>query len=255
MTTLDTVRRLIGRRHKISRQEMADILTALAADGVCLANGYVLDTVTYDDRGRPVLDADRWPVVNVLRAARAWANMCRGICCISVDHTGLRDGQVRYDDPGSMHPQQHASLLFAPAHLGDMEYDQIGQLREHADRVLIVRDDPPLPDPDAPRATANTVPAWITQARKHRHVDGTWTRILDDGTLEMRDLNDGQSSDPRRKSRYQYRVTETGYQERRLPPESVGDAWQDIGIPEWEYCEPAGLVGELLALMAEEQFA
>ena len=179
MTTLDTVRRIVGRRRKISRREMADILTALAADGVCLANGYVRGTVTYDgphDTGRPVVDADGWPVVNVPRAARAWANMCCGIRCISVDHSGLRDGQVRYDAPGSMHPQQHAEILFAPAELARHEDDQIGQLRRHADRVLVVRDDPPLPDPEP--AIAKTVPAWIGRLRRYRHIDGTWTDLF-----------------------------------------------------------------------------
>lgn len=136
MSTIDTVRRLIGRRHKISRDEMRAILEALAADGVSLENGYMPGTTPYHGA---------W------QAAHAWAKACRGITCISVDSRGLRDGQVRYDEPGRMHPMQHAELLFAPESLGRYEYDQIGQLRRHAARVLVVRDDP-APIADLPGA-------------------------------------------------------------------------------------------------------
>lgn len=75
---------------------------------------------------------------------------------------------------------------------------------------------------------------------QHRDLDGTWNRILPDGTLERRDPNDGQDMDPAKKCRHQWRVdAESGdLLYRRLPPESVGDAWRDTGVPEWEPRDP-----------------
>jgi len=82
-------------------------------------------------------------------------------------------------------------------------------------------------------------PAWIARLRsQHPEIDGEWARVLDDGTLELRDPNDGQDADVERKRRHQYRV-EDGYLIRRtLPPASLGDAWEDIGVPEWEPIDP-----------------
>lgn len=153
MTTLDTVRRLIGRRSKISRQQMADILSALQADGLDLRNGYMRGTVVYDGP-----DGDTGTATDQQHhgAARAWANACAGITCISVD------GYVRYDEPGSM-TYDRRELIFAPAHLATLEYDQVGQLRRRADRVLVVRDDPALSEAPA-AAIRRKVADWV-QAR------------------------------------------------------------------------------------------
>lgn len=126
-TTLDIVRQHVGRRSRITRDEMAAILSALGSAGLRLSNGYVHETT-----------------LGVADAARTWAAMCRDITCISVmDARGgsLRDGDVRYDEPGSMHPLQRVEVTFVPAALGRYEYDQIGQMRRHAVRVLIVRED------------------------------------------------------------------------------------------------------------------
>ena len=121
MATLDIVRQHVGRRSRITRTEMRAILHSLAHAGLDLANPYVSDTLGGD-------------------AADAWVRACRDIRVISVDARGLRDGYVRYDEPGSMHPMQRAELMFVSAALGDYDYDQIGQMRRHADRVLIVQD-------------------------------------------------------------------------------------------------------------------
>lgn len=141
MDILASTSHLVGRRSKISRQDMMDIMSALAMEGLCLGNPYVSGTVVYSDHdgdtGHPTDEQD------VPRAARTWANLCDGITCISVG-SGLRDGAVRYDEPGRMHPLQKAELMFVPETLGDYEYDQIGQMRRHARRVLVVRADPPL---------------------------------------------------------------------------------------------------------------
>src|SRR5688500_2996949 len=133
--TLDIVRRIVGRRHKISADEMIAILDALHQEiGVDLRNGYVDATLDLSSPYDPEIGHAQSPT-----AARAWARLCDGIICISVDAGGsLRDGYVRYDQPGSMAPSQRAELMFAPASLGGYEYDQIGQMRERADRVLVV---------------------------------------------------------------------------------------------------------------------
>lgn len=70
---------------------------------------------------------------------------------------------------------------------------------------------------------------------RHRELDGEWVRLLPDGSLEMRDPNDGQGFDPADKKRYQYRVSAGAPESRTLPPESVGDAWRgESGPPPWE---------------------
>ena len=227
MTAIDTVRRLVGRRHKITAEEMIEILLALDLDPA-------LSTITGRGQDGALYVGDRWvadPADEQAAVARAWARMCDGICCISVVRMDDSLG-VRYDSPGSMHPGQQAEILFAPAELTGYEYDQIGQLRRHARRVLVVSPLPPEPEP--PRK----VPAWIAALRRREWCDGTWTRVHDDGMLELRDPNSGQSSNPADKPRHQYRLADGYFVSRCLPPESVGDAWEDIGEPEWEYRDP-----------------
>ena len=223
--TLTIVRSIVGSRHKISAEEMQAILLALQSAGLDLRNGYVQETVYDETRSdeRGVLLEHGDPV----RAARAWARVCKGITLVNVDAQGLRDGDVRYDQPGSMNPSQHSQVMFAPPGLNDYGY-----LRRHCDRLLIVS---PYVEPPAAPPSPAPLPAWIARLRRHPRVDGTWIRVHDDGALEMRDPNSGQSMDAADKPRFQYRVNADGYVlSRRLPPESVGDAWQDIGVPEWE---------------------
>lgn len=134
-TTLDIVRRIVGRKSKITKDEMGAILMGLVeARLVNLCNSYVLHTCGDD----------------ILAASVAWTKACRHITCISVDSRGLRDGQVRYDEPGRMHPLQHSELTFAPDGMRDAEPGSgstLAYLRRHADRVLVVRQDV---DDDAP---------------------------------------------------------------------------------------------------------
>lgn len=126
-TTLDVVRRIVGRKSKISKDEMGAILMGLVeAKLVNLCNRYVHDTCGVDS----------------LAAAIAWTKACRSTTCVSVDSRGLRDGQVRYDEPGSMHPLQHSEITFAPHGMRDAEPGSgstLAYLRRHADRVLVVR--------------------------------------------------------------------------------------------------------------------
>ena len=134
-TTLDVARRIVGRRLKITQDEMAAILIGLVDAGIVnLCNDYVRHTCGDDVRA----------------ASSAWVTACRSITCISVDSRGLRDGQVRYDEPGSMHPLQHSEIIFAPDGIPDANPGSgstLKYLRRHADRVLIVRQDT---DDDAP---------------------------------------------------------------------------------------------------------
>lgn len=120
---------VVGRRWRITRREMADILARLADLGLDLDNGW---------QGRRP-DGDH---------AAAWTEMCCGIRVVSViaAEDGLlarrgssNPGDIRYDDPGAMHPLLRAALMFAPATLAELPYDQIGQLRRKADRVFLVR--------------------------------------------------------------------------------------------------------------------
>lgn len=130
---INMVRERVGRRHRISRREMMEILTALGEAGLDLRNGYVDDTVVYDSpdgrTGDPLDEQD------VGRAATAWANLCRDIVVVSI----LTDGHVRYDEPGRMHPAQQAAVSFVSCDLRDADY-----IRRHAARVLLVADDPLL---------------------------------------------------------------------------------------------------------------
>jgi len=85
----------IGARRKITMEDMAILLRNYAAAGLDLGNDCVM----------PGKDTPE-----------DWAQSCRGILCISVLADGATPhGQVRYDDPGSMHPMHQAEIIFAPA--------------------------------------------------------------------------------------------------------------------------------------------
>lgn len=130
------VRDYVGRRHSISREEMIDLLIVMGRAGLPLENSHVPDT--YDLAPVPGQTYQRGVASSdPTRAARAWAEKCSGITCVSVKLTGLRDGYVRYDSPGGMDPQQQADVTFAPATL---RANNIDYLRERASRVLLVKD-------------------------------------------------------------------------------------------------------------------
>lgn len=126
------VRAIVGPRSSITRDDMRRVLAELAAQGLVeLDNGWQ----------KPRDDGDH---------ASAWTDMCRNITVISVldwdrDASpraggGSNPGTIRHDEPGNMAPNTMVTLMFAPASLRDHPYDQIGFLRRHARRVLVVRD-------------------------------------------------------------------------------------------------------------------
>ncbi len=131
---LSSARGIVGRRTKISRQEMADILASIAEAGLYLGNGYVPGTVVYDSSDGLSGEATDEPHPG---APRVWANVCTGITCVSVSGSGLR----AWANIGT--GITRATLIFAPPGLHDYDYDY---LRAHCRRLLVVRDDQPLPD-------------------------------------------------------------------------------------------------------------
>ncbi|CAN5488561.1 hypothetical protein BH23ACI1_BH23ACI1_33350 [soil metagenome] len=151
---ISDVRRIVGRRTRITRDDMAAILASVP-------NLPDVSTITGRDEHGTLVVGDEWvePVREIQpdvppsmrtidraatdqrereATARAWARACTRITCVSIiEHDG-QVVEVRHDEPGSMHPLQYAEVLFAPAALGGYDYDQIGQLRRYADRVLVV---------------------------------------------------------------------------------------------------------------------
>jgi hypothetical protein len=128
---LDVVRTVAGRRPQISRAEMRLILANLSAEGlVSLGNGW--------GGSRP----DQSSTAN----AAAWTETCRDITVVSVmaarqSHrarvASSNPGTIRFDQPGSMHPQLRACVMFAAAgqREGTGEY-----LRRRCRRLLTVVD-------------------------------------------------------------------------------------------------------------------
>lgn len=116
---------------RMTRSKMAAILRDLATKGTDLRNGYVVGTL---DLSQPP------PHPASETAADEWAEVCRSITCISVWPDEEEWNCVRFDDPGQMHPAHHAPIIFAPAALEGMDYDQIGQLARKCDRLIIVEE-------------------------------------------------------------------------------------------------------------------
>lgn len=138
---INTVRALIGRRHRITQAEMVAILMALPMD---LPNGSTITARDPDGRlfvgSKPVAR----PSEEAQATAQAWAALCKGITCISVLRTGYYVGDemrvglgVRHDEPGSMHPLQLAEVTFISRELGD-DSSSYSYLRTRCKRLLIV---------------------------------------------------------------------------------------------------------------------
>ncbi len=207
---LDIVRRLCGRRRKITRDECVTMFDTLQAE----AGLDLQDMGSY--LPRPI------------SAARAWERMCSGITFVSVCRFADDTWGIRYDQPGSMNPMQMAEVSI----IADTGHRDDGYIRRHCKRLIYVRGEPSVDAPPPPPPP----PWWVAELRRHPDVDGVWVRVHDDGVLEMRDPNSGQSSDASTKSRYQYRAGRRGIERRHLPAECVGDRWADAGEPEWEPC-------------------
>lgn len=134
----------------ITREEMAQILMAAVpdlpeastiagrgADGRLYVGGAWVEPITEDAAATARVEREA--------TAKAWADMCRGITCISVLPTVYWVGQeerhgpgVRFDAPGSMHPLQQAQIIFVPESAAQRR-ETLAYLRRHAERVLIVQ--------------------------------------------------------------------------------------------------------------------
>lgn len=138
-TIIDHVRRHVGRRHRISPAEMTALVQSLVDEaGVDPRNGHYMATLDRSDAaGRRPAELPPAP-----DAAAAWTRACLQGSVISVMGPGSRDvqgdGQIRFDQPGSMHPMQRANVTFVARSAlwdGTAEY-----LRARARRVLIVEE-------------------------------------------------------------------------------------------------------------------
>jgi hypothetical protein len=121
--TKEVIRAYIGRRRRISRAEMKFLLIKLHAAGLDLANDYVPGS-----RNAPDI------------AAAAWANAVNDENVISASMDGwLRDGQVRYDQPGCILPMQRAEVMFISEGMRKDDRWDVGHFcRTHARRTLVV---------------------------------------------------------------------------------------------------------------------
>lgn len=108
----------MGRRRLVSEAAMRNLLRFVDAMGLW-----------YD----PVRERETTP--------EQWVERCQGVTCVSlivvVDHEGRCGLTLRYDEPGSLHPGQHALVTICPPAV--REHDNGRHMRQHADRVLFLR--------------------------------------------------------------------------------------------------------------------
>lgn len=105
-------RRVVGRRWRITRAEAAEIVDRCIAAGVDPRNSCARD-ITADD----------------------WVRSVRGITCVSIAPVGGNsDGEMRYDQPGSMHPMMRCAITLTE------DAESVPYLRHRARRVLLVID-------------------------------------------------------------------------------------------------------------------
>lgn len=152
--TATIIQQVIGRKRIITSAEMQALLLALHGAGLDLGNNYVASS-------------QQSPEI----AAAAWAKAVDGITFISASMGGRGlahvDGWVRYDQPGSMHPMQHAEISFVSEELARGDHDAepgsggtMDYLRSHAARVVAVRADPPAPVLPAAQVAKKPLTVW-----------------------------------------------------------------------------------------------
>lgn len=125
----DSFRSQFGSRRKVSREQLRDYLVLMASQSILDIRGHA------GWYGASETDAPE-------AIARAIANAPHGITLLSL---GGQVRDIQYDQPGSMHPMQHAELSFVSEDLARGDYDPSEQsggtmeyLRRHAARVIIV---------------------------------------------------------------------------------------------------------------------
>jgi len=112
------VQDLMGKRRLLSESGMVNLLRFIDAMGLW-----------YD----PVREHQITPA--------QWVERCKDVTCVSLIVVEGVDGrcglELRYDEPGSLHPEQHALLTICPPAVRD--HDDGRYMRQHADRVLFLR--------------------------------------------------------------------------------------------------------------------
>lgn len=116
----------------ISRREMAARLRALFQSGSIAPNEWCGEIGAEEDM------------------ADAWARVCNGITLVSVlapwpegseaRCSSSNPGDIRFDQPGTLHPMTRAELMFVPDGLGE---DTLEWLAEKTAALFIVKDTPP----------------------------------------------------------------------------------------------------------------
>ena len=121
---IEIVRERLGKRHKITSAEAESLLRGIHRE--CgrdsLANSYLPRSCDAES-GRPWL---------------AWLSILRGITVISFGQN-LRDGWMRYDQPGFMAPTQHSALTLTRE--GGVSPSTLQYLRGYCGRLLVVAND------------------------------------------------------------------------------------------------------------------
>jgi hypothetical protein len=127
---LDIVKEKLGRRRKISRQEMAEILSQYHNGGGELCGEAIGKLISPDESESEYVD----------RTIKKWVEFVKGITLVSITQSLTNPhGDVRHDQPGTIAPGSKFSVLFCS---GDVD---AAYIRTKAERVIILDDSPPRP--------------------------------------------------------------------------------------------------------------
>lgn len=124
-----------GWRGPLTVEQATVVLLAIAEAGYPITGNGAPD-YAHDAGDPPVRGEERERVLTA--AARYWAEVAtRHITYVSLgDARGFIPRPVQFDNPGSMHPAQHAALTLGPA----SDKRSHAYMRTHARRLLLVRD-------------------------------------------------------------------------------------------------------------------
>jgi hypothetical protein len=129
-----------GWRSPITIDQASVVIAAIAEAGYDITGNGAPD---YSDRRwngwhPPVRGEERDRVV--WSAARYWAEVAsRTLTYVSLgDHRGYMPRSVQYDQPGSIHPSQLASLTLGPLSDRGREHGSVGYMRRHYRRLILV---------------------------------------------------------------------------------------------------------------------
>lgn len=134
------VLRLHGWRSPLTIDQATVMIAAIGEAGYPVAcNGAPEHERAQWDDPDPVRGPERDRVI--WAASRYWAEMAsRHLTYVSLgDSRGYCGRAVQYDQPGSVHPQQKASLTLGPLADRSDQCDSHGYMRRHTRRLVLVR--------------------------------------------------------------------------------------------------------------------